>query len=181
MNTGKLWGSTPTIYQAYEGAMWRPADNDQPCALSSVLALDMTKHTTGEFSITFSQLLSHLLTIECFFADYLLFSINKIIIAIFDFFYLAQTPSGYTLDIADAGTSNGDGNDAGVTPFHTEFQVRNENIELFMNSNEGYTQLEIDDNTPLLLENLTFIVERYTKLSVGWFLELFLIIVVADY
>ena len=100
-----------------------------------------------------------------------MFLINQTIIAIFDFFYLAQKPSGYTLDIADAGTSNGDGNDAGVTPFHTELQVRNENIELFMNSNEGYTQLEIDDNTPLLLENLTAMVERYTKLSVGWFWE----------
>ena len=87
----------------------------------------------------------------------------------FDFYYLAETPSGYTLDIADAGTSNGDGNDAGVTPFHTEFQVRNQNIELFMNSNEGYTQLEIDDNAPLLLENLTQIIQKYTKLSVGWF------------
>ena len=48
MNTGKLWGSTPTIYQAYEGAMWRPGDTDQACSLSSVLALDMSKHTTGK-------------------------------------------------------------------------------------------------------------------------------------
>ena len=80
---------------------------------------------------------------------------------------MSESPIGYTLDIADAGTSNGDGSDDGRTPFHTEFQVRNQNIELFMNSNEGYTQLEIDDNRPLLLENLTSIVQKYTKLSVG--------------
>ena len=52
MNTGKLWGSTPTVYQAYEGSMWRPSDSHQPCSLSAVLALDMTKHTAGKKSFT---------------------------------------------------------------------------------------------------------------------------------
>ena len=46
LNTGKLWGSTPTVYQAYEGSMWRPGVG--PCSLSAVLAMDMTTHTAGK-------------------------------------------------------------------------------------------------------------------------------------
>ena len=78
------------------------------------------------------------------------------------------------MDIADAPTSNGDGNDGGFTPYHTEIQVKNQNLELYMNSNEGFPQLQIN-KTPQLLENMTMMAQEYTHLTitiennyVGW-------------
>ena len=47
-----------------------------------------------------------------------------------------------------------------------KLQIRNSNLELFMNSNEGFTQLEIDA-TPQLLENMTQMAHEFTHLSIA--------------
>ena len=69
---------------------------------------------------------------------------QHIVDAKFDFYYLSEEPTGYTFDIADAKSSNGDGGDAGETPWHTEVQGKNNNLEIYMNSNTDYSQFQVN-------------------------------------
>ena len=59
---------------------------------------------------------------SCSLSAVLEIDMNGLESAKFDFFYLFEDPEGYTFDIADARTSNGDGGDAGLTPWNTEVQ-----------------------------------------------------------
>lgn len=61
----------------------------------------------------------------------------------FDFFYLYEEPIGYTFDIADARTSNGDGGDEGLTPWNTEVQALDKNLQVYMNSNDDVTLYQV--------------------------------------
>ena len=48
----------------------------------------------------------------------------------FEFLYDPhKEPKGYTVDLADAATSNGEGN-ADDSPFHSELQIRNSNVSV---------------------------------------------------
>jgi len=48
----------------------------------------------------------------------------------FEFFYDPhKKPTGYTVDLADAATSNGEGN-ADDSPYHSELQVKNSNVSV---------------------------------------------------
>lgn len=48
----------------------------------------------------------------------------------FEFFYDPhKKPTGYTVDLADASTSNGEGN-ADDSPYHSELQVKNSNVSV---------------------------------------------------
>ena len=48
----------------------------------------------------------------------------------FEFLYDPhKKPTGYTVDLADAATSNGEGN-ADDSPYHSELQVKNSNVSV---------------------------------------------------
>ena len=50
--------------------------------------------------------------------------------AMFEFLYDPhKEPKGYTVDLADAATSNGEGN-ADDSPYHSELQIKNSNVSV---------------------------------------------------